>query len=147
MAGRRNGQDSESFCCDREPLVGQLLLLLPEPAVVRGLPFWGPAGHGNSTFEGTTRECMYGCPTRKQKRRMRQTEAIYMGLCALGCAACGQPTDVCARGFPQTVDVQFEGARFCCRAVRRGNSGTTLTLWGLLSSWAALYRGGDAHHV
>ena len=70
---------------------------------------------------------------------MRQTDAMYMGLCALGCAACGQPTDLCARGFPQTVDVdgerqsfddQFEGARFCCRAVRRDASGTTLTLWG-----------------
>ena len=85
MAGRRNGQDSESFsvieslcrvscCCCRSQR-----LLLPEPAVVRGLPFWGPAGHGNSTFEGTTRECIYGCPTRKQKGGCARLKRYILG--------------------------------------------------------------------
>ena len=35
---------------------------------------------------------------------MRQTEAIYTGLCALGCDARGT-TNECLSGFPHTLDV------------------------------------------
>ena len=125
-------------------------MLLPEPAVVRGLPFWGPAGHRNSTFEGTTRECMYGCPTIKQKGGCARLKRYIWG-CVRWVALLVDNQRMFVRVGShrqsmlrerQSFDDQCEGARFCCRAVRRGASGTTLTLWDFTIVLGCLVPGG-----
>ena len=120
--------------------MGQLLLLLQEPADVRGLPFWGPAGHGNSTFEGTTRECMYGCPTRKQKGGCARLKRYIWGCLRWAAllvdnqrmfVRVGSHRQSMLMGSAHHLMISLREHVSVGRAVRRDASGTTLlTLWG-----------------